>query len=120
MNDDLRFKIAPGTLNALAGSGSSSVDKNPVEGIIECTLNGDLSQMGTMGQVLNDAGFPMRHSGAYPVIQGTVEQIKAALKYLWDREIHGWWNQDRAFIEHGICTDEEFTNKLNIACKKQK
>ena len=80
MNDNLRFSIAPGTSNALAGAGSSSVDKNPEEGIIECTLSGDLSQMGIMSQVLSDAGFPMRHWDVHPVIQGTAEQIKAALK----------------------------------------
>lgn len=117
MNNNLRFSIAPGTLSALEGAGSSNVDANPEEGIIKCTLRGDLSQMGTMSQILNDAGFPMRHWDVHPVIQGTAEQIKAALKYLWDHETHGWWNQDRAFVKHGICTDEEFTNKLNIGDK---
>lgn len=118
MNNDLQFSVAPGTITALQRAGSSNVDKNPKEGIIECTLEGDLSQMGTMSQILDDAGFPMRHSGIYPVIQGTAEQIKAALKYLWDCEINGWWNQDRALIKYGICTDAEFTNKLNISCEK--
>lgn len=117
MSDDKRpgFSVAPGTLTALGNAGSSNTDHD----VEKLSLTGDLSQMGTMGRRLSEAGFDVRHSDVYPVIQGR-EEIVRALQYLWDREIKGWWNQNSAFEKYGIATNEEYRTKLNRYCERTK
>jgi hypothetical protein len=93
--------IANGTLSSLTNAGTNNTDD--VEKIL---LNGDLSQMGIMSRVLREAGFDVRHSDIYPVIQGY--EIPRALKHLWDQRVDGWWNNRGNLIKYGICTADEF------------
>jgi hypothetical protein len=110
MNERIKMTIAPGALSALRNAGSSNTTAD-VESI---TLSGDLSQMGTMGDRLRQAGFNVRHSGVYPVIEG--KEIVGALQFLWDRGVDGWWGQNKELVKHGICTQEEFVAKLDQHC----
>ena len=96
------MRIAPGALSALAHANSSNTD----DAVEQCTLDGDLSQMGTMFDALSQAGFDVRHWDVYPVLQG--DDIVPGLRYLWDYRVPGWWNQREEFIKHGICTAEEY------------
>jgi hypothetical protein len=96
------MRFASGALSALARANSSDTD----DAVEQCTLDGDLSQMGTMFRALSEAGFDVRHSDVYPVLQGA--EIVPGLRYLWDHRVPGWWNQRAAFIKHGICTAEEY------------
>lgn len=107
MKDQINMTIAPGTITALNGVGTDTRDK----GVEQLSLYGDLSQMGTMSQVLKDQGFDVRNWDVHPVIQG--EEIPKALRYLYDYKIHGWWNQQEALIKYNICTQEDFSKALN-------
>ena len=104
-----------GTLGALSNAGTDTTDHD-TEGI---SLTGDLSQMGTMGRVLRTAGFDVRNADVYPVIQGR-EEIVRALRYLWDHMIDGWWNQSDAMVKYGICTFDEYRERLSLQCDRDR
>ncbi len=110
MSRSFGFSIAPGTLAALAGAGSSNTDQN----VEKCLLTGDLSQMGTMARALQNAGFDVRNSDVYPVLQG--DEIVPGLRYLYDHRIPGWRNQMNKFTKYGICTEQEYRDKLALEC----
>jgi len=103
----LAFSVAPGALAALGGAGRDTTDRD----VEKLSLSGDLGQMGTMAARLRRAGFDVRNSDVYPVIQGE-DEIKRALQYLWDNRVDGWWNQERAFIKYGIATHDEWLTRL--------
>jgi hypothetical protein len=78
-------------------------------------LDGDLNQMSFMERTLKSAGFNVVRStsGTYPGFPEDAEhEYIRALKFLWDRQITGWWNQKLAMIRHGVCTAEEFDQVL--------
>jgi hypothetical protein len=74
-----------------------------------------------MEQRLLDAGFSVVRSGSgtypgFPV--GEKEKYKKALRYLFEHRVRGWWNQPMR--EHGICTEEEFSQALEEAKEEAK
>lgn len=89
---------------------SPAIDERIIMDVEKILLYGDLSQMGTMTRALQEAGFDVRHSDVYPVIQG--DEIKRALKYLWDRKVDGWRDNKHSLIKYGICTADEFMAHL--------
>lgn len=98
------FSIAPGTMTALA---------NRDDNRAYYTLEGDLSQMGRMEQVLRGAGFPVVKWDVYPgFTKENEEQYIEALRYIFQNRIEGWWNQERKLIQYEICTQEQFDRAL--------
>lgn len=77
------------------------------------TFDGDLCQMSAMERALREAGFNVVRNNVYPGFRETdKEEYVRALKFIFTNRIDGWWNQERVFIEHGICTQEEFNHTL--------
>jgi hypothetical protein len=103
------FSVAPGAMSSLVGAGTDTTDKSAEDTYL---FSGDLSQMGTMGERLRQAGFDVRNSDVYPAIQGT-EEIKRALKFIFDNKVPGWWNQRHGMLKYGLCTEEEFQNHFD-------
>ena len=99
----MKFTVAPGALSALGEAGKDTTDRD----VEKLSLDGDLGQMGTMAARLRSAGFDVRNSDVYPVIQGA-DEIKRALQYFWDYRVDGWWNQERAFIKYDIATHHQW------------
>jgi hypothetical protein len=81
------------------------------------TLNGDLNQMSIQAEALRANGFEIGFSDVYPVVK-TEDDFKRALKFLWDREVPGWWHYQERMIEYGICTKESWRNRLEAYSKR--
>lgn len=72
-------------------------------------LSGDLIQMSRMEDALRQAGFRVARSDVYPgFYEEDKERYLAALRYLFDRRIEGWWNQEREMVQQGTCTQREY------------
>lgn len=101
----MKFQFAPGTLTALSGRHDDRA---------YYMFSGDLSQMGTIEEFLRVRGFPVVKSDVYPGFQKEdLAEYVRALRLIYETKIDGWWNQERALIEHHICTREEFLARLN-------
>jgi hypothetical protein len=103
------FTIPQGTANYFA---------NNVSGDAYYIFSGDLNQMGIIEDKLRNAGFNVCRtaSGTYPGFpRNELEEYKRALKYVYDNHIEGWWNQLHYFLEHGICTQEEYNLHFNTS-----
>lgn len=100
----MHFQMAPGTLTAL-----QNMDDNRAY----YTFGGDLNQMGLIFRRLADAGFPVVKSNVYPGFpRDQEEEYKRALRFVYEHQVEGWWNQREKLIAYGICTQEEFTATL--------
>lgn len=104
------FRVAEGTITALSGC-----DDNRA-----CyTLKGDLHQMGTMEAFLRAEGLPVVKNNVYPgFMEKDLEEYKKALGLLFRCRVEGWWNQRVALLEHGICTEEQYSEALGISSTK--
>jgi hypothetical protein len=111
----LQFQVPDGAADYFRGFGRA---RRTSGSVAYYCLNGDLNQMGTMEEVLRNAGFDVVRSsdGTYP---GFPKEAKAeyhrALKWLFDRDVEGWWNQQ--LVSEGICTQAEFSAKLEARCQ---
>jgi hypothetical protein len=76
-------------------------------------LTGDLCQMANQKRSLIDMGFYVGQTDVYPTIKH--EDIKRALLHLYIDRVDGWWNYEHIFIEHGICSKEQFWKKFKGA-----
>ena len=74
-------------------------------------LDGDLSQMSNQKQFLVKNGFDVKQNDVYPCLKQ--EDVKSALELIWNNRVDGWWHYSKKYVEHNICTEEEFRNRLN-------
>ena len=74
------------------------------------TLQGDLNQMYTQREFLQRHGFKVTMDGGIPLIESV--DYESAVRKIYESCEIGWWNYQEYLIENGICTQEEFWNKL--------
>lgn len=95
-----RFSFAPGALSALSGRDDDRA---------HYIFLGDLSQMGQIEMFLRAHGFPVVKRDVHPgFAKEHKETYVRALKLVFEHRLDGWWNQEEALIEHGVCTKDEF------------
>ncbi len=75
-------------------------------------LQGDLIQMSNQKSFLIAKGFSVAQNDVYPCLK--TEDIAKALRAIWFSKIEGWWHYKKEYIEHGICTEEEFKSNNTI------
>lgn len=81
------------------------------------TLNqGDLSQAGIQHQFLRQHGFNVLQVDVFPAL-ATKEEYIRALKMIYRNYVHGWWNYKSQYVQHGICTADEFQEKFTAYMK---
>lgn len=73
-------------------------------------LNGDLNQMATQMSELSRYGIRVKVDGGIPFIEDA--EYKRALSIIWVGGISGWWNYKKEFIQHDICAEKEFMERL--------
>jgi len=73
-------------------------------------LNGDLGQMCRQKSALRMAGFIVGQTDIYPTVEES--DVERALLFIYINKIDGWWNYESDFINHGICTKEQFWTKM--------
>lgn len=54
-----------------------------------------------------------------PIIRGTMVEVTAALKFLWDSEVKHWENEYDGYIYYGVGTEKEFVAKLHAYTQKE-
>lgn len=99
-----RFSFAPGALTALAGRADNRA---------YYIFSGDLSQMGRIETFLRSHGFPVVKRDVYPgFAKEHKDEFVRALKLVFEHRLDGWWNQEAALIEHGVCTRDKYRAAL--------
>jgi len=73
-------------------------------------LDGDLSQMSSQKRFLNERGISTKQNNVYPCLRQS--DVKEALTLIWEQRCDGWWHYCKYYVEFGICTKEEFNNRL--------
>lgn len=73
-------------------------------------LNGDLNQMYKQFSYLTDRGFDVITEGGIPQVESSSYGL--AVLEIYENSISGWWNYRDYLISHGICTQEQFMEKL--------
>lgn len=76
----------------------------------DLALDGDLNQMATQARFLRNSGFSLRRTGVYSIVGA--EEVKMALEFIWNNNVAGWWHYLDNYLEHEICTEEEYNKKL--------
>ncbi len=79
----------------------------------DLTLRGDLCQIMAQAQILSWEGFALESSDVYRIVPA--EAVEQALLLIWQRKIEGWWHYECLYVEHGICTSEEYRTALRNA-----
>lgn len=77
------------------------------------SLNGDLCQMSAQRTFLNNRGIVTKQNNVYPCVREC--DIKQALELIWKFKVEGWWHYEEKYIEFGICSKDEFRNRLKNA-----
>lgn len=76
------------------------------------TLQGDLAQITKQENFLKKARIPFISEPGFPGQLNDEEQFKIALRQFYRRKVEGWWNYKEELIKYGICTEEQYMNKL--------
>ena len=76
-------------------------------------LDGDLCQMAIQKRFLSSRGVETQQNNVYPCLRQS--DVPMALKMIWDNKVEGWWHYQEKYAELGICTKEEFLNRLKNA-----
>lgn len=71
-------------------------------------LRGDLCQMAEQKKFLRQQGFEVSQVNVYPTIM--LQDVYKVLLIIWLNKVEGWWHYEDKYIEHDICTKEEFKN----------
>jgi len=66
--------------------------------------------MAIQKRFLISRGFEVEQSDAYPALKS--EDFPRALEQIFNNRVEGWWNLERDFARHGVCTSEEFSQAL--------
>lgn len=74
-------------------------------------LEGDLNQMSTQRQFLNNRGIITKQNNVYPCLKE--EDVPKALKLILVNRIEGWWHYKDKYIKHNLCTEEELKTYFN-------
>ncbi len=74
------------------------------------TLRGDLHQMGVQNLFLRQRGYDLTRAGVYSIIKPV--DVKSALTAIYIQRCEGWWHYKEEYIEHDICSDEQFTESF--------
>lgn len=78
------------------------------------TFDGDLNQLGIIYQRLSEAGFDVVKNDVYPGFPKDQEETyRQGLRFLFDNQVTGWWNQRSALLKYQICTEQEFKLALD-------
>lgn len=81
-------------------------------------LHGDLNQMYTQMEFLRQRGISVSAEGGIPKVKS--ENYEDSVKMIYDYEIIGWWNYKEDLIKFGVCTEEEFTDRLKWKVERRK
>lgn len=73
-------------------------------------LGGDLNQMSAQRNFLNSRGITTKQNDVYPCLKQ--EDVEKALTLIWTQRVEGWWHYKDKYVEHNICTAEEFDTRL--------
>lgn len=73
-------------------------------------LDGDLCQMGTQREFLSSRGIKTQQCNVYPCLKKS--DVKRALSLIWEFRVPGWWHYKSFYIQHEICTEEQYINRL--------
>ena len=73
-------------------------------------LNGDLSQMSNQRSFLSSKGISLKQNNVYPCLRDI--DVKKALTLIWENRVDGWWHYKERYVQHEICTEEQFNNRL--------
>lgn len=73
-------------------------------------LSGDLCQMSNQRRFLNENGIETKQNNVYPCLMQ--KDISKALTLIWTLKCDGWWHYRDNYILYGICTEEDFNNRL--------
>ena len=79
-------------------------------------FDGDLLQMSAQKEFLRGYGIDVGQSDVYPVVYSE-EDFKRSLELIWAGRVEGFWHYKAKYIEYGICTSEQFDEKLNARCE---
>lgn len=72
-------------------------------------LRGDLLGMSGQANYLNRNGIKTGVNGGIPGVY-SVEDFKRALELFWQNKFSSWWNYRSDFIEHKVCTEDEYVS----------
>ena len=73
-------------------------------------LDVDLNQMFNQRDVLTKRGISVIESGGIPMVHSS--DYERSLRIIWNDKIEGWWNYRNDLISLGICTEEEYKEKI--------
>lgn len=73
-------------------------------------LNGDLNQMYTQMDFLRQRGISVNVNGGIPIINAN--DFERSIRLIYENRVIGWWNYKDELVSFGICTEEEFMDRL--------
>lgn len=73
-------------------------------------LDGDLNQMYTQMDFLRQKGISVRTDGGMPILEA--KDYEQSLRLIYSYGIIGWWNYKEDLVSLGICTEEQFVDRL--------
>jgi hypothetical protein len=74
-------------------------------------LQGDLCQMSSQRSFLNSRGVETKQNNVYPCVRSC--DISKALGLIWESKTEGWWHYMDEYIQHSICTKDEYIAYLS-------
>ena len=83
------------------------------------TIRGDLNQIFEQKDKLGRC-WGVQITGSHLTFIIHEQSVKLALRMLYDDTIEGWHHYEDEYIQHGICTKEEFLKKLKISVEQRK
>jgi hypothetical protein len=72
---------------------------------------GDLKQLSAQRRHLEICGFEIESIDVFSAVSTEAEKIQA-IRSFYNLSVDGWWNYQDELIQYGICTQEEFLQKL--------
>lgn len=81
-------------------------------------LNGDLNQMYTQMDFLRGRGISVTVKGGITMVKS--EDYEYCIMEIYANGIIGWWNYKDDLVSFGICTGEQFTERLTQRVERNK
>lgn len=72
---------------------------------------GDLKQLSAQRRHLEMCNFKIESIDVFSAVSTEAEKIQA-IRSFYNHCVDGWWNYQEELIQYGICTKEEFLQKL--------
>ena len=73
-------------------------------------MDGDLCQMANQRRFLNERGISTAQNNVYPCLKN--DDIEKAMRLIWEQRCDGWWHYEDQYVEYGICTKEQYLERL--------